>query len=211
MVTVYFNRQWQIPSFLSNQIVAMTTNRLEAFSDGVMAIIITIMVLGLSVPVGSNIEALKPMVPRLISYVLSFLYVGIYWNNHHHLFQAIEKVNGKILWFNLILLFTLTLVPLSTAWMGENHFAKIPVAIYGINLLCCATAYAIVVKAAISFEGQESKIAKAIKKPIKEYLSIAAYLIGIIGACYVPKISVVIYFLVGLMWVIPDRRIESKI
>ncbi|HTO16366.1 MAG TPA: TMEM175 family protein [Edaphocola sp.] len=140
----------------------MTTNRLEAFTDGVMAIIITIMVLGLSVPEGVSLAALKPLIPRFISYVLSFIYVGIYWNNHHHLFQVIEKVNGKMLWANLALLFSLTMVPFTTAWMGENHFAEIPVVLYGVNLLLCAFMFAVLEKVAVINEGQDSKLGRAI-------------------------------------------------
>src|SRR5690606_5452747 len=150
----------------------MTTNRLEAFTDGVMAIIITIMVLGLSVPEGVSLAALKPLIPRFVSYVLSFIYVGIYWNNHHHLFQVIEKVNGKMLWANLALLFSLTMVPFTTAWMGENHFAEIPVVLYGVNLLLCAFMFAVLEKVAVINEGQDSKLGRAIKTAKKEYLSI---------------------------------------
>lgn len=189
----------------------MTTNRLEAFTDGVMAIIITIMVLGLSVPEGISLGALKPLIPRFISYVLSFIYVGIYWNNHHHLFQAIEKVNGKMLWANLALLFSLTMVPFTTAWMGENHFAEIPVVFYGINLLLCATTFAILVKIAVRNEGHDSKIGRAIKNAKKEYLSIVLYLLGIILALFIPFLSVAVFFMVAMMWLVPDKRIEKQL
>lgn len=138
----------------------MKTGRLEAFSDGVLAIIITIMVLELSVPEVSSFDALKPLIPKFISYLLSFIYVGIYWNNHHHLFQATEKVNGAILWANLSLLFMLSLIPFTTAWMGENHFAQNPVALYGINLLLCAVAYAFLMKAILKNEEKIRKLAQ---------------------------------------------------
>lgn len=188
----------------------MTTSRLEAFSDGVLAIIITIMVLDLKVPEGSSFETLRPLLPKLGSYVLSFLYVGIYWNNHHHMFQAIEKVNGKILWANLFLLFSLSLIPFSTGWMGENHFDKHPVAVYGFNLFLCAVAFFVVERAAVEFEGAESTLAKAVKNHTKEILSIIFYLAGIAISFFYPKLSVGFYFLVAIMWLIPDRRIEKK-
>lgn len=189
----------------------MTTNRLEAFTDGVMAIIITIMVLGLSVPEGISLAALKPLIPRFISYVISFIYVGIYWNNHHHLFQAIEKVNGEMLWANLALLFSLTIVPFTTAWMGENHFAEIPVVFYGVNLLLCAITFAILVKIAVRNEGHDSKIGKAIKNAKKEYLSIVLYLIGIVLAFFIPLLSVAVFFIVAVIWLVPDKRIEKQL
>jgi uncharacterized membrane protein len=133
----------------------MKTGRLEAFSDGVLAIVITIMVLEMKAPAnGSDFASLKPLIPKFLSYILSFIYVGIYWNNHHHLFQAIEKVNGKVLWANLFLLFALSLIPFTTAWMGENQFDKNPVALYGINLLLCAFAYIVLERVAIKFEGR---------------------------------------------------------
>lgn len=188
----------------------MTTNRLEAFSDGVLAIIITIMVLGISVPTGADFESLRPLIPKMISYVLSFVYVGIYWNNHHHLFQIVEKVNGKILWANLSLLFSLSLIPFTTAWMGENHLAKNPVALYGINLMVCAIAFAILVKLAMKNEGQDSKLRKSINNIKKEYTSIALYLIGISLSFYLPILGVAVFFVVALIWLIPDRRIEKK-
>ena len=189
----------------------MTTNRLEAFTDGVMAIIITIMVLGLSVPEDVSFAALKPLIPRFISYVLSFIYVGIYWNNHHHLFQVIEKVNGKMLWANLALLFSLTMVPFTTAWMGENHFAEIPVVLYGVNLLLCAFMFAVLEKVAVINEGQDSKLGRAIKTAKKEYLSIFLYLFGIILALFTPLLSVTIFFMVAMMWLVPDKRIENQL
>lgn len=189
----------------------MKTGRLEAFSDGVLAIIITIMVLELSVPEVSGFDALKPLVPKFISYILSFIYVGIYWNNHHHLFQATEKVNGAILWANLSLLFTLSLIPFTTAWMGENHFAQNPVALYGINLLLAAITYAFLVKAVLKHEGKNSKIGMAIKNTKKEYLSIAVYLVGVVVAFFIPILSIIAFFGIAIMWLIPDTRIEKNL
>lgn len=189
----------------------MKTGRLEAFSDGVLAIIITIMVLELSIPEVADFHALKALVPKFISYILSFIYVGIYWNNHHHLFQATEKVNGAILWANLGLLFMLSLIPFATAWMGENHFAQNPVALYGINLLLAATMYSVLEKAVLKNEGKESKIGKAIKNTKKEYLSIAVYLAGIAVAFFIPKLSIIGFFTVAIMWVVPDTRIEKNL
>ena len=189
----------------------MKTGRLEAFSDGVLAIIITIMVLELSVPEVSSFDALKPLIPKFISYLLSFIYVGIYWNNHHHLFQATEKVNGAILWANLSLLFMLSLIPFTTAWMGENHFAQNPVALYGINLLLCAVAYAFLMKAILKNEGKDSKIGTAVVNTKKENLSIILYLVGIIISFFTPIISVGILFIVAIIWIVPDTRIEKNL
>ncbi|HAO05142.1 MAG: DUF1211 domain-containing protein [Chitinophagaceae bacterium] len=189
----------------------MKTGRLEAFSDGVLAIIITIMVLELSVPEVSSFDALKPLIPKFISYLLSFIYVGIYWNNHHHLFQATEKVNGAILWANLSLLFMLSLIPFTTAWMGENHFAQNPVALYGINLLLCAVAYAFLMKAILKNEGKDSKIGTAVVNTKKENLSIILYLAGIIISFFTPIISVGILFIVAIIWIVPDTRIEKNL
>lgn len=189
----------------------MKTGRLEAFSDGVLAIIITIMVLELTVPEVSGFSALKPLVPKFISYILSFIYVGIYWNNHHHLFQATEKVNGAILWANLSLLFMLSLIPFTTAWMGENHFAQNPVALYGVNLLLCAIAYAFLVKAVLKHEGKGSKIGMAIQNTKKEYLSIVVYLAGVALAFFIPVLSIIAFFGVAIMWLIPDTRIEKNL
>lgn len=189
----------------------MKKGRIEAFSDGVLAIIITIMVLGLSVPENSSFSALRPLIPKFVSYILSFLYVGIYWNNHHHLFQAIEKVNGKILWANLALLFTLSLIPFTTAWMGENHFEKNPVILYGTNLVLCAFAYAVLVQIALKNEGRSSTIGKAIRNTKKEYLSISIYLLGIASAFVMTMLSITCFFAVALIWLIPDMRIEKNL
>lgn len=189
----------------------MKTGRLEAFSDGVLAIIITIMVLELKVPEGAEFSNLTPLYPKFMSYVLSFIYVGIYWNNHHHLFQAIEMVNGKVLWANLGLLFTLSLIPFTTAWMGENHFGNNPVALYGVNLLLCAMAFLILEKAAIKHEGSESQIGKALKIRTKENLSCLAYLLGIILSFFLPFVSLICYTFPAVLWLIPDSRIEKQL
>ncbi|MBS1760624.1 MAG: DUF1211 domain-containing protein [Bacteroidetes bacterium] len=190
----------------------MTKNRTEAFSDGVLAIIITIMVLGLQLPNGDTFEALKPLIPKILSYILSFIYVGIYWNNHHHLFQAVQKVNGKILWANLVLLFFLSLVPITTAWMGENHFASHPVILYGVNLMLCAIAFIILAQTILEVEGKESKLAKAISSHYKEYTSVALYILGILIALFFKsELGALCYAVVALIWVIPDKRIEKNI
>ncbi|MCO6460491.1 MAG: DUF1211 domain-containing protein [Saprospiraceae bacterium] len=187
----------------------MNTGRLEAFSDGVIAIIITIMVLELKVPEGSSFSDLTPLFPKLLSYLLSFIYVGLYWNNHHHFFHAIKKVNGKVLWANLGFLFTLSLLPATTAWMGENHFASNPVALYGINLLLCAITFFIIEYVALKNEGKDSQLGKALKNTTKENLSWIFYVVGIILVFFAPKLSVVCYALVALIWIIPDKRIEK--
>jgi len=189
----------------------MTTNRLEAFSDGVLAIVITIMVLEMQVPEGSSWSHLKPVLPKFTSYVLSFMYVGIYWNNHHHLFQAIQKVNGKVLWANLFLLFTLSLLPFTTAWMGENHFEKNPVILYGLNLLLCAIAFLILEKTSTSSDGRSSVISSALESNRKEIISIVLYLIGVITAIFYPIIGLIFFVIVAIVWLIPDKRIENKL
>jgi len=187
-------------------------NRLEAFSDGVLAIIITIMVLELKVPHGSNWAALEPLLPVFLSYVLSFLYVGIYWNNHHHLLKACRHVNGGILWANLHLLFWLSLFPFVTGWMGENHFTSLPSALYGAALLLAAIAYYILQSLIVAEQGGEnSKLAKAIGKDWKGKLSPALYLLGAVLSFFTPKVAGAIYVLVALMWLIPDRRLERVI
>ncbi|MCL8006616.1 TMEM175 family protein [Gelidibacter japonicus] len=189
----------------------MKTGRLEAFSDGVLAIIITIMVLGMSAPEGYSFEDLKPILPVFLTYVLSFIYVGIYWNNHHHLLQAVNKVNGKILWANLNLLFWLSLFPFATDWMGKNHFEDNPTAIYGIVLLMTALAFKILVYCVIQNEGNESNIGKVYSKDKKLNLSPLLYLIGVVSSFFLPIVSLTIYLGVALMWIIPDRRIEKTI
>ena len=189
----------------------MGKGRLEAFSDGVIAIIITIMVLELKVPHGAELSELWTLGPVFLSYVLSFANVGIYWNNHHHLLHAVKHVSGGILWANLHLLFWLSLFPFTTGWMGENHFATWPVIIYGINLLLAGVAYTILVRAIIAAHGKESDIAKAIGSDFKGLVSIAAYVTAIVVAFVNPWISGGLYIAVALIWFIPDRRIEKMI
>jgi len=186
----------------------MEKNRLEAFSDGVLAIIITIMVLELKVPHGADIQALEPLLPVFLSYVLSFLYVGIYWNNHHHLFQATKRVSGGILWANLHLLFWLSLFPFFTAWIGENHLASTPTAAYGFVLLMAGVAYYILQYLIIVEQGSNSLLAAAIGRDWKGKLSPLAYLTAIPLAFVSPWIATAIYTAVALTWLIPDRRIE---
>jgi len=189
----------------------MTKGRAEAFSDGVLAIIITIMVLELKVPEGSSFSNLTPLIPKVISYILSFIYVGIYWNNHHHLFQAIHKVNGKLLWANLFLLFCLSLIPFTTAWMGENHISAHPVILYGINLFACAIAFTILEKVSIKYEGKESDIGKAVGNHLKEYLSLFFYVVGIFLAFVYPVAGICCYVIVAFIWLVPDTRIEKNL
>ncbi|PYL32909.1 MAG: hypothetical protein DMF38_13520 [Verrucomicrobia bacterium] len=189
----------------------MKTTRLEAFSDGVLAIIITIMVLELKVPHAIELAALKPVLPVLLSYVLSFIYLGIYWNNHHHLFQATEQVSGGILWANLHLLFWLSLFPFTTAWMGENHLATIPTAVYGFVLLMAAIAYYVLERAIIAKEGRDSLLARAIGRDWKGKLSPVLYFAAIPLAFVSPWIASGIYVFVALLWLIPDPRIERKL
>jgi uncharacterized membrane protein len=189
----------------------MKTTRLEAFSDGVLAIIITIMVLELKVPHAVELAALKPVLPVLLSYVLSFIYLGIYWNNHHHLFQATEEVSGGILWANLHLLFWLSLFPFTTAWMGENHLAAIPTAVYGFVLLMAAIAYYVLQRTIIAREGRDSLLAQAIGKDRKGKLSPLLYLAAIPLAFVSSWIAAGLYVFVALLWFIPDPRIEREI
>lgn len=187
----------------------MKTGRLEAFSDGVLAIIITIMVLELKIPEGFTYESLKPTLPVFLTYLGSFIYVGIYWNNHHHLFQVTKKVNGKILWSNLNLLFWLSFFPFVTGWMGNNHLEKVPVRLYGIVLLLAAVSFKILVKSITNSEGKDSIFAKAYKKDFKGSLSIILYLIAVFISFWFPIISISIYILVGIIWFIPDSRVED--
>src|SRR5882762_924328 len=192
----------------SHRFARMKTTRLEAFSDGVLAIIITIMVLELKVPHATELAALKPVLPVLLSYVLSFIYLGIYWNNHHHLFQAAEQVSGGILWANLHLLFWLSLFPFTTAWMGENHLAPTPTAVYGFVLLMAAIAYYLLERAIIAKQGPGSLLASAIGSDWKGKLSPVLYLSAIPLAFVHPWIANGLYLLVALLWLVPDRRIE---
>ena len=186
----------------------MGKNRLEAFSDGVLAIIITIMVLELKVPHGDSLQALKPLLPVFLGYVLSFIYIAIYWNNHHHLMHTVEHISASILWANMHLLFWLSLIPFATAWMGENHFASLPTALYGFILLMAGFAYWLLQKAIIRSHGNESILAKAIGGDIKGYGSIVLYAIAIPLAFYIALLAGAIYVLVAMWWLIPDRRIE---
>jgi len=186
----------------------MVKGRLEAFSDGVLAIIITIMVLELKVPHGDDLSALGPLLPVFLSYVLSFIFVGIYWSNHHHLLHAVRHVNGSILWANLHLLFWLSLVPFVTGWMGENHFAAVPTATYGVVLLMAGVAYYLLERAIIAREGRESVLAIAVGRDWKGKLSPVLYLIAIPLAFASRAAAGAIYVLVALIWLIPDRRIE---
>ena len=187
----------------------MNTARLEAFTDGVIAIIITIMVLELHVPHDGSLAGLRSVLPTFLSYVMSFIFIGIYWNNHHHLLHATQKVNGAILWANLHLLFWLSLVPFVTGWMGENQFTAVTVATYGFVLLMAAVAFAILAQALIAFHGKGSPIAIAIGKDHKGKASVAMYFIAILLSQVNPWISVALYICVAIMWFISDRRIEK--
>jgi uncharacterized membrane protein len=189
----------------------MGKGRLEAFSDGVIAIIITIMVLELKVPHGEDWAALRPLIPIFLSYVLSFIYIGIYWNNHHHLLQATRHINGPILWANLHLLFWLSLIPFVTGWMGENHFAALPVALYGVVLLLAACAYFILSRALIAHHGKDSALAIAVGRDFKGKVSVVIYAAAIVLAFANPWLASALYVLVAAMWLIPDRRIEKTL
>ncbi|MCE3279000.1 MAG: rane protein containing [Bacteroidetes bacterium] len=189
----------------------MKTSRLEAFSDGVLAIIITIMILEIKVPEGDSLQDLLPIVPKFITYLLSFIYLAIYWNNHHHLWQAVEHVNGKILWANLHLLFWLSLFPFTTGWMGENHFSSYPVALYGIILLMASIAWAILARQIIKEEGIDSKVGKALNKNNKVKFSIILYATGVIVSLFQPILSISFYVIVAVLWFIPDKRIEKTL
>ena len=189
----------------------MGKSRLEAFSDGVIAIIITIMVLELKVPHGERIDALAPLIPVFLSYVLSFVYVGIYWNNHHHMLHASHKVTGPMLWANLHLLFWLSLFPFATGWMGENHFAAAPSAVYGVVLLMAAVAYWILQQIIIASQGRDSLLKKAIGSDWKGKVSPLIYVIAIPTAFWSQWISQGLYVLVALIWLVPDRRIENAL
>lgn len=186
----------------------MGKNRLEAFSDGVLAIIITIMVLEMKVPRGADLAALNPVLPVFLSYLLSFVYLAIYWNNHHHMLHATRRVTGAILWANLHLLFWLSLFPFVTGWMGENHFAPAPMALYGVVLLMAAVAYFVLQHAIIASQGVNSLLAKAVGRDLKGKLSPVLYGTAIVAAFFEPWIAHSIYVFVALMWLVPDRRIE---
>jgi len=184
---------------------------MEAFSDGVIAIIITVMVLEFRVPHGSDVAALTPLVPVFLSYVLSFVFLGIYWSNHHHLLHAVEHVNGGILWANLHLLFWLSLTPFVTAWMGENHFARGPVALYGVVMLCAAIAYFILVRALLRLHGRDSVLATALGSDFKGKISMVICLVAIPLAWVKWWLACALYVLVLIMWLVPDRRIEKTL
>ncbi len=189
----------------------MNKGRLEAFSDGVFAIIITIMVLELRVPEGGTFEDLKPLIPKFISYILSFTYVAIYWNNHHHMFQLVKHVNGKVLWRNMFLLFCLSLVPFVTAWMGENHFSASPTALYGIVLAMAGIAYYFLIHSLIKLHGEDSLLATSIGDDFKGKISVVIYVVGILVSFYNSWISFGLYCCVAVMWFIPDKRIEKRL
>ena len=189
----------------------MTRNRLEAFSDGVIAIIITIMVLELRPPHEASLVALRPLLPVFVSYVMSFVFIGIYWSNHHHLLQVVEHVNGRILWANLHLLFWLSLTPFATAWLGESGFASWPVALYGVVLLLSAIAYYILTVALLSIHSRESVLATALGRDFKGKISMVIYLVAIPLAFVNAWLAYAIYVLVAVMWLVPDRRIERNV
>jgi uncharacterized membrane protein len=187
----------------------MNKARVEAFSDGVIAVIITIMVLEMKVPHGDSVEALTPVAPVFLSYVLSFIYAGIYWSNHHHLFHAAHHVNGRILWANLHLLFWLSLVPFTTAWMGENHFRPIPVALYGAVLLLSGLSFVLLTRSLVLHHGKDSPLARSIRGDTKGKVSVAMYAVAIPLAFVNVWIACAIYVCVAVMWIVPDPRIEK--
>jgi uncharacterized membrane protein len=189
----------------------MTKSRLEAFSDGVVAIIITIMVLEMRAPHGADLSALRPLFPVFLSYVLSFVFIGIYWSNHHHLLQVVKHVNGPILWANLHLLFWLSLIPFVTAWMGENHFAAWPVALYGCILLGAAIAYFILTRALLRIHAKDSELAIALGADFKGKISMVICLVAIPLALVHSLLAGLLYVLIAIMWLVPDRRIERTI
>jgi uncharacterized membrane protein len=189
----------------------MTTGRLEAFSDGVIAIIITIMVLEMKVPHGDGLKDLGPLLPVFLSYVLSFIYVGIYWNNHHHMLHACTAVTGAMLWANLHLLFWLSLFPFATGWMGENHFTAVPTALYGVVLLMAGIAYYLLQQAIVRAQGQDSILKKAIGRDWKGKLSPALYMVAIIATLLSSWIAQAVLVIAALIWLIPDQRIEKRL
>ena len=189
----------------------MSRNRIEAFSDGVIAIIITIMVLELRVPVGASLQALRPLTPVFLSYLLSFVLVGIYWSNHHHLFQVVERVSGGVLWANLHLLFWLSLIPFATAWMGENHFTAVPVAVYGVVLVFAAIAFFTLTRTLLRIHTPDSTLAIALGRDFKGKVSIVIYLAAISLTFVRSWLAAALYVLVEIIWLVPDRRIEKRI
>ena len=189
----------------------MNKTRLEAFSDGVIAIIITIMVLELKIPHGSDWQSLQTLAPKFLSYIISFVYIAIYWSNHHHLLQTLKHVNGSVLWSNTHLLFWLSLVPFATAWAGENHFAELPVAIYSFIMLMAGVSYFILSKIIIKVQGKDSILSSAIGKDMKGIISMVGYAIAVPLAFYFKEGSLIIIVSIALLWLIPDRRIEKKV
>lgn len=189
----------------------MTKTRMEAFSDGVIAIILTIMVLGFKVPLSSDWSKLLPLVPAFLSYVLSFIFIGIYWNNHHHLLQAAKRVNGKVLWANLHLLFWLTLIPFVTLYMGANHLDSFPVALYGVVMLGSSIAYYILTKSLLHLHGRGSVIGSALGSARKERISVVLYIVAVFLAMQIPLAAIGVYIVVALMWLVPDQRIERSL
>lgn len=190
----------------------MNKSRLEAFSDGVIAIIITIMVLELKIPHGASLKDLEPLLPVLTSYIMSFVFIGIYWGNHHHLLHTVHYVNSGIIWSNMHLLFWLSLIPFSTGWMGENDFDKIPIAVYGINLLCCAVAYYILQLTIMAHYKQSTVLTEALKKQKKKgMLSMVLYILAVISAMFYPLVSWIIFVTVSILWIIPDKNIENAL
>ncbi len=188
----------------------MNKGRIEAFSDGVMAIVITIMVLELKVPHGTELKDVLPLLPVFLAYALSFIYVGIYWNNHHHLFQAVSRVNGKILWANLFLLFCLSMLPFATGWMGENHLDELPVFFYGLVLFMCSVAWWILVKV-ITKDEHNHKLKDTLIRDLRMKITLGVYAVATIVALFVPVVSCIIYALVALYWFIPDKRLERTV
>jgi uncharacterized membrane protein len=189
----------------------MNKNRLEAFSDGVLAIIVTIMVLEIKVPHGDTLEAIQPLLPVFLSYILSFVFILIYWNNHHHLFQAVKNINGKVLWANGHLLFWLSLLPFATGWMGESHAARLPVILYGVIVFMAGVAYYILSLTLLKIHDVDSLLARAVGKDFKGVASLILYSIGIGSSFYNTTVSCVFYVIVAIIWLIPDKRIEKHI
>jgi len=189
----------------------MNKNRVEAFSDGVLAIIITIMIIEIKAPHENSFNALIPLIPVFLSYILSFAYIGIYWNNHHHMFQTVKKVNGAVLWLNMLLLFWLSLIPFTTSWIGEQHFSTVPMCIYGVILLMSAITYFLLQNKLIQLHGKESLLQQAVKDDKKGKISLLCYALAIPLAFVSTWISGILYIAVALLWIIPDKRIESII
>lgn len=189
----------------------MNKSRIEAFSDGVLAIIITIMILEIKVPHEASFEALQPLIAVFLSYILSFVFIGIYWNNHHHMFQAIKSINGSVMWANMHLLFWLSLIPFSTSWIGGQHFSAVPMSVYGFILLMSAIAYTILQNKLIHLHGKESHLYNAVKDDKKGKISLLFYILAIPLAFVSPWISGLLYIAVALLWIVPDKRIENQI